>query len=56
LDRVNISIAGHSIQQEFHLDNIQLGWVFSDFVAGYASFRPQEADSRIVLARAGFWR
>ena len=28
LDRVNISIAGHSIQQEFHLDNIQLGWVF----------------------------
>ena len=37
LDRVNIAIAGHSIQEEFHLDNIQLGWVFSAFVAGYAT-------------------
>jgi len=37
LDRVNISIAGHSIQQEFHLDNIQLGWVFSAFVAATTS-------------------
>jgi MFS transporter, ACS family, glucarate transporter len=39
LDRVNISIAGRSIQQEFHLNNIQLGWVFSAFVAGYALFQ-----------------
>jgi ACS family glucarate transporter-like MFS transporter len=39
LDRVNISIAGRSIQQEFHLDNIQLGWVFSAFVSGYALFQ-----------------
>jgi ACS family glucarate transporter-like MFS transporter len=39
LDRVNISIAGRSIQQEFHLDNIQLGWVFSAFVVGYAIFQ-----------------
>src|SRR3954470_9888287 len=39
LDRVNISIAGRSIQQEFRLDNIQLGWVFSAFVAGYALFQ-----------------
>jgi len=39
LDRVNISIAGHSLQQEFHLSNIQLGWVFSAFVAGYAIFQ-----------------
>src|SRR6185295_9284855 len=39
LDRVNISIAGHAIQQEFHLDNIRLGWVFSAFVAGYALFQ-----------------
>src|SRR5450755_2790770 len=37
LDRVHISIAGHSIQQEFHLDNIQLGWVFSAFVAATTS-------------------
>ena len=39
LDRVNISIAGHSIQEEYHLNNIQLGWVFSAFVAGYALFQ-----------------
>jgi ACS family glucarate transporter-like MFS transporter len=39
LDRVNISIAGSSIQKEFGLDNIQLGWVFSSFVAGYALFQ-----------------
>lgn len=39
LDRVNISIAGRAIQQEFGLDNIRLGWVFSAFVAGYALFQ-----------------
>jgi MFS transporter, ACS family, glucarate transporter len=39
LDRVNISIAGHQIAEEFHLTNIQLGWVFSAFVAGYALFQ-----------------
>lgn len=36
LDRVNISIAGQAIAKEFHLSNIQLGWVFSAFVLGYA--------------------
>jgi ACS family glucarate transporter-like MFS transporter len=39
LDRVNISIAGSSIQKEYGLDNIQLGWVFSAFVIGYALFQ-----------------
>ena len=39
LDRVNIAIAGHSIAQEFGLDNIRLGWVFSAFVFGYALFQ-----------------
>ncbi len=39
LDRVNISIAGRSIQKDFGLDNIQLGWVFSAFVLGYALFQ-----------------
>jgi len=39
LDRVNISIAGSSIEQEFHLDHIKLGWVFSAFVLGYALFQ-----------------
>lgn len=36
VDRVNISIAGQAIAKEFHLSNIQLGWVFSAFVLGYA--------------------
>ncbi len=36
LDRVNISIAGRFIANEFHMSNVQLGWVFSAFVLGYA--------------------
>jgi ACS family glucarate transporter-like MFS transporter len=39
LDRVNISIAGSSIEEEFHLQHTQLGWVFSAFVLGYALFQ-----------------
>src|SRR5215469_16184240 len=39
LDRVNISIAGKWIAQEFHLGDVQLGWVFSAFVLGYALFQ-----------------
>jgi ACS family glucarate transporter-like MFS transporter len=39
LDRVNISIAGSSIADEFHLNNQQLGYVFSAFVLGYAFFQ-----------------
>jgi ACS family glucarate transporter-like MFS transporter len=39
LDRVNISIAGRSIEQEFHLDHVRLGWMFSAFVLGYALFQ-----------------
>jgi ACS family glucarate transporter-like MFS transporter len=36
LDRVNISIAGQAIQKDFGLSDVQLGWVLSAFVAGYA--------------------
>jgi ACS family glucarate transporter-like MFS transporter len=36
LDRVNISIAGRFIQQEFHITDLQLGPVFSAFLVGYA--------------------
>jgi ACS family glucarate transporter-like MFS transporter len=39
LDRVNISISGRFIEQEFHLTHIQLGWVFSAFILGYALFQ-----------------
>jgi ACS family glucarate transporter-like MFS transporter len=36
LDRVNISIASHYIIKEYHLTNVQLGYIFSAFVLGYA--------------------
>jgi len=39
LDRVNISIAGSSLAEEYHLSQVQLGWVFSAFLLGYASFQ-----------------
>ena len=39
LDRVNISIAGGSIAQQFHLTNPQLGLVFGAFALGYALFQ-----------------
>jgi ACS family glucarate transporter-like MFS transporter len=46
LDRVNISIAGRSLAAAYHLSNIQLGWVFSSFLAGYALF--QAPNGRLV--------
>jgi ACS family glucarate transporter-like MFS transporter len=39
LDRVNISIAGKAIAAEFHLTNLQIGYVFSAFLLGYALFQ-----------------
>jgi ACS family glucarate transporter-like MFS transporter len=39
LDRVNLSIAGGAIMREFSLDKVQLGWVQSAFVLGYALFQ-----------------
>lgn len=39
LDRVNISIAGPAIASEYHLGQVQLGWVFSAFLWGYALFQ-----------------
>ena len=39
LDRVNISIAGKFLAQEFQLDNVRLGNVFSAFILGYAVFQ-----------------
>ena len=36
LDRVNISIASGYIVKEYHLTDIQLGYIFSAFVFGYA--------------------
>jgi MFS transporter, ACS family, glucarate transporter len=39
LDHTNISIAGGFIRDELRLDNIQLGWIFSAFLIGYAAFQ-----------------
>lgn len=61
LDRVNISIAGGLIQQEYHLDQIQLGRVFAAFVWGYAlsqAIGGRLADRfgpRLILALGTIW-
>ncbi len=61
LDRVNISIAGQSVAAEFHFDNLQLGWVFSAFVIGYALFQApggavaDRFGPRAVLALGVIW-
>jgi MFS transporter, ACS family, glucarate transporter len=39
LDRVNISIAGGAISDAYHLNDVQLGKVFSAMLAGYALFQ-----------------
>ncbi len=39
MDRTNVAIAGEGIREALHIDNIQLGWVFSAFLVGYAVFQ-----------------
>src|SRR5256714_15355721 len=39
LDRVNISIAGGSIADAYHLSDVQLGKVFSALLVGYGLFQ-----------------
>jgi MFS transporter, ACS family, glucarate transporter len=39
LDRVNISVAASAIASEYKLTDVQLGWVFSAFLWGYALFQ-----------------
>jgi ACS family glucarate transporter-like MFS transporter len=39
LDRTNISVAGVQMRQEYGLDQVHLGWVFSAFLIGYALFQ-----------------
>ncbi len=61
LDRVNISIAGRFIQQEFHISDLQLGPVFSAFLVGYALFQAPAgrlADRygpRLILTLGTLW-
>ena len=39
MDRTNISVAGVQMRQEYGIDQIHLGWVFSAFLIGYAAFQ-----------------
>jgi len=39
LDRVNLSIAGLKISEEFGIGNIRLGWISSAFLVGYGIFQ-----------------
>src|SRR5713101_7348932 len=61
LDRVNISIAGGSIADAYHLTDVQLGKVFSAMLVGYALFQTvggRLADRygpRRVLAAGVMW-
>jgi ACS family glucarate transporter-like MFS transporter len=36
LARVNLSVAGHAVQQDMHFSTVTMGWVFSAFLLGYA--------------------
>ena len=61
LDRVNISIAGTLLASDYHLSKIQLGWIFSAFLAGYALFQTpggrlaDRLGARSVLALGVVW-
>jgi ACS family glucarate transporter-like MFS transporter len=39
LDRTNISIAGLAIAKDYGIGKIELGWIFSAFLLGYAGFQ-----------------
>src|SRR4051812_46161967 len=39
MERVNVTVIGGSLMQEFRLDQTQAGWVFSAFTLGYALFQ-----------------
>jgi ACS family glucarate transporter-like MFS transporter len=61
LDRVNLSIAGHSIESEMHFSTVTMGWVFSAFLLGYAlmqvpgGWAADRFGPRRVLALAILW-
>lgn len=61
LDRTNISIAGVQIGSEFKIDHSHLGWVFSAFLIGYATFQipggvlARRFGPRRVLALSVLW-
>ncbi len=61
LDRVNLSIAGSMIAHDFRLTDVQLGYVFSSFLVGYAAFQApagrlaDRVGARRVLTLSVIW-
>jgi ACS family glucarate transporter-like MFS transporter len=61
LDRLNLSIAGQFIQQQFRLSTQTLGWILSAFVLGYAFFQvpggwlADRFGPRVVITGAILW-
>jgi len=61
IDRVSISIAAKYIMPEYQLSEVQIGWIFSAFLLGYALFQipggwlGDRFGPRRVLAVAIFW-
>jgi ACS family glucarate transporter-like MFS transporter len=61
IDRVNIAIAAKYIMPEYGLSDVQMGWIFSAFVLGYAVLQipggwlGDRFGPRRVLAGAIFW-
>lgn len=61
IDRVNISIAAKYIMPEYGLSEVQIGWIFSAFVFGYAvsqipgGWLGDRFGSRGVMAGAILW-
>jgi len=61
LDRTNVSIAGIEICKEFSIGKIQLGWIASAFLIGYAGFQipagllARRVGPRRTLAWLGAW-
>ena len=39
MDRTNVAIAGAGLRDALQIDNLQLGWIFSAFLVGYAVFQ-----------------
>lgn len=61
VDRVNISVSGHLIAQDYRLSDVQLGKIFSAFFLGYALFQipagwiVDRLGPRRVLALGATW-
>src|SRR5207248_10767744 len=61
IDRVNISIAAKYIMPEYGFSDVQMGWIFSAFVLGYAIMKIPDGwlgdqfSPRRVLTGALLW-